>query len=346
VIPSSPTRQFASDNNAGIHPEVLRAIEEANRGHVPAYGDDPHTRGAVEGLRRHFGPSAEVFLVFSGTGANVAALAAMAEPHQSILCSASAHIYVDECGAPERFTGCKLQPIPTADGKLRPADIISRLSGIGVEHHVQPRVVSVTQASELGTVYTPDELRALSQCCRANGLLLHMDGARLANAAASLGTSLAALTAEVGVDAVCLGGTKNGLLGAEAVIFLNGHPAERFKYIRKQATQLASKMRFLGAQFTALMAGELWRRNAEHANAMARRLAERVGSIPGVRLTQPVEANGVFATMARPAINRLLQRYFFYVWNDAADEVRWMTAWDTTEDDVDRFAEAVRQCLA
>ncbi|MGH7702187.1 MAG: threonine aldolase family protein [Gemmatimonadales bacterium] len=338
-------RHFASDNNAGIHPEVLLAIAAANQGHVPAYGDDPYTHAAVERVREHFGPDAAVYFVFGGTGANVLGLQAITQPHHAVICAEGAHINLDECGAPERFTGCKLLPISTPDGKLRVPEVARRCFGVGVEHHVQPRVISLTQATELGTVYTPSEIRALADFAHQRDLLLHLDGARLANAAAALGTGLAGLTTEVGVDVLSFGGTKSGLMGGEAVIFPRGEPTPIFQYIRKQGMQLPSKMRFVAAQFAALLTGDLWRRNAEQANAMARRLAAGLASVARVRLTQPAEANGVFAMVPPECIPPLLERYFFYVWNQETSEVRWMTSFDTTEEDVDGLLAAVREIV-
>jgi threonine aldolase len=338
-------RDFASDNNAGVHPAVLAAIAEANTGHERAYGHDPYTKRAEAVFRRHFGDTARAWLVFNGTAANVLSLKAVTEPHQAVICADGAHVNVDECGAPERFTGCKLLPVRAPDGKLRPADIARHLKDRGDEHRVQPRVVSISQATELGTVYQPGEIRALAESAHQNGLVLHMDGARLANAAVSLGVSLRACTTDAGVDVLSFGGTKNGLLGAEAVVFLQGLGGEEMPFLRKQSMQLASKMRFLAVQFTTLLDTELWRENAEHANRMARLLATRVQDVRGITLTQPVEANGVFARIPPEHIPALQARAFFYVWNAETSEVRWMTAWDTTEDDVERFAAAIREIV-
>lgn len=338
-------RAFASDNNAGVHPEVLAALAAANAGHARSYGHDPLTEQAREVFRLHFGPAADAWFVFNGTAANVLGLAAVTRPHEAIICSDGAHIHVDECGAPERFTGCKLIPVRCPDGRLRPADLPPLLHGIGDEHRVQPRVVSITQATELGTVYTAGEIRALADAAHAHGLLLHLDGARLANAAVSLDLPLRALTTDAGVDLLSFGGTKNGLLGAEAIVFPQGAGGDAMAFIRKQGMQLASKMRFLAAQFIALLAGDLWRRNAGHANRMARLLADQVRGVPGVALTQPVEANGVFARVPPEHIPALQERAFFYVWNPETSEVRWMTAWDTTEQDIATFAAAVREIV-
>lgn len=339
-------RFFASDNSSGIHPEVLRAIEAANEGHVPAYGDDPFTASAQEAFRRHLGDDIDVFFVFGGTGANVLGLRTVTESYHAVLCAASSHIYVDECGAPERHLGCKLIPISTDDGKLRPADITPHLKGFGVEHHAQPKVISITQASELGTVYRPEEIRVLADLAHSNDMLLHMDGARISNAAVSLGVDLGAITGDAGVDVLSFGGTKSGLLAAEAIVFFGGGTGDRFPFLRKQGMQLASKMRFLAAQFSALLGDDLWRRNAEHANRLASMLAERVGNIAGVEITQPVESNAVFARVPPAAIEPLQRRHFFYVWNEATAEVRWMTSWDTTEEDVASFTASIEQEIA
>ncbi|HET8648519.1 MAG TPA: beta-eliminating lyase-related protein, partial [Gemmatimonadales bacterium] len=302
-------RSFASDNHAGVHPEVLAAIAAANQGDAPAYGDDRFTAEAVACLRQAFGQSVEPFLVFGGTAANVLGLQAVVRRYQAVICAETAHINVDECGAPERIIGCKLLTVPTPNGKLSPHDLDRHLHGFGDQHHAQPRVVSISQVTEYGTVYRPDELRALSAYAHQHGLLLHMDGARLANAAAALNCGLRDITVDVGVDLLSFGGTKNGLLAAEAVVFLDPALAADFRFIRKQGMQLASKMRFLGAQIAALFSDELWRRNAAHANQMAARLANLVRTIPQITITQPVEANAVFARMPRAAIGPLQNRF-------------------------------------
>jgi threonine aldolase len=262
--------------------------------------------------------------------------------YEAVICPVTAHINVDECGAPERFTGGKLLAVTTPDGKLTPDLVESAISGIGVEHHSQPRVVSITQSTEYGTTYRPEEVRALADVAHAHGLVLHMDGARISNAAAFLGCDLAQITSDVGVDVLSLGGAKNGLLFGEAVVFFDAQRAADFLFIRKQSAQLASKMRFISAQFIALFGGGLWRENAAHANAMARELADGLRGVPGVRLTQPVEANEVFAVMARPLAERLRAVADFYAWDERANEHRMVASWDTTADDVERFVEAAR----
>lgn len=336
-----PIRSFASDNNAGIHPQVLSAIMAANHGHAVGYGDDPYTRSAIRRFRQHFGPGIEVFFVFNGTAANCLSLKALTESYHAVICSESAHIYTDECGAPEKFTGCKLIPLPTTDGKLTVDSVARVYQGIGEQHHVQPRVISITQATEMGTVYTQQEVRALARFAHDRGMFLHMDGARIANAAASLGLTLRKATADLGVDVLSFGGTKNGLMGAEAVIFFARKLAENFLYLRKQGMQLASKMRFIAAQFDVLLAGDLWLKSAQHANNMAQLLQKRLRKVPHVEIVYPVEANGVFAHIPRPAIAKIKKRYFFYVWDETRSVVRWMCSFDTTEEDVERFVEFV-----
>ena len=341
---------FASDNFAGIHPEVLDAIARANEGHAVAYGHDPWTARAEEAFRRHFGSRARAFPVFNGTAANVLSLVATCETWQAAICTETAHLHVDECGAPERLAGVKLVPVPTAHGKLDPGAVAARVTRTGDEHAVQPRLVTISQATELGTVYTAEEVTALAETAHAHGMLLHVDGARLANAAAHLGTSLGAITTEAGVDLVSFGGTKNGLLLGEAVVFCDPAFADSFEFARKQLGQLASKMRFVSAQLEALLDGDLWRRNAEHANAMAARLASAVEGIGGVELAHPVEANTVFPRLGDGLAERLLERHGeefpFYPWPSEPGLYRWMCAWDTTAEDVDRFAAAVAEAAA
>ncbi|MGH2964815.1 MAG: threonine aldolase family protein [Solirubrobacterales bacterium] len=342
-------RGFASDNNSGAHPEVVAAIAAANEGHVVAYGDDDYTAATRDRFRHHFGERAEPFIVFNGSGANVAAIDALTRPYEGVICTEVAHMHVDECGAPERLAGAKLLAVPTEDGKLTPSDVRRWEEGRGDEHRVQPRVVSITQATELGTVYTPDETRAIADTTHELGMYLHVDGARLANAAASLEAPLRALTTDLGVDVLSFGGTKNGLLLGDAVVFLRPELAEAFRFTRKQLGQLASKMRFLAVQFDALLGGDLWRANASHANAMARRLADAVSKLDGARIAYPVEANGVFLSIPAGAIERLRDALPaslpFYVWDEAAGTIRLMCSWDTTDDDVDGLATALAEAL-
>jgi len=338
---------FNSDNYAPVLPEVMAAIAAANEGHMASYGADEVTARVEARMREELGEDARTFLVLNGTGANVIALRAMLKPWQGVVCADTAHLNVDEGGAPEAIGRIKLLAIPAPDAKLTPEMVASKLVRIGDEHAVQPGVVSVTQSTELGTLYTPGELRALADQAHENGMRLHIDGARLANAAAALGTTLRAITTDVGADAVSFGGTKAGLMLGEAVVFPSGgEPAEALLYLRKQSMHLASKMRYVAAQFEALLTDELWRRSAEHANAMAARLAEAVGALPGVTVTQAVQANVVFAILP-PGVAEALQREWgFYTWDERTGEVRWMCSWDTRPEDVDSFAEAVAAALA
>ena len=335
---------FASDNHAGVHPEVIDAIAAANVGHAGAYGADPWTARAADRFREHFGATAHAFPVFNGTGANVLCLEALTRRWQAIVCARTAHLHVDECGAPER-AGRKLLVVDTPDGRLTPELVEPLLVRIGDEHAVQPRVVSIAQSTELGTVYPPEAVAALAEWAHGHGMLLHVDGSRLCNAAAALDVPLRALTTDAGVDAVSFGGTKNGLMGAEAVVLMRDDAAESFKYLRKQAMQLASKMRYLSVQLDALLTGDLWLRSAAHANAMAHRLGAALEDIDGVAITQPVEANAVFAVLDPAVTERLQHDWSFYVWDEATGEVRWMTAWDTQPEDVDAFVADVLSAL-
>ena len=336
---------FASDNYAGVHPDVLAAVGAVNAGHQRSYGYDPVTAEVEELFREHFGPDADAYLVGNGTAANVLSLQSVLRPYQAVICAASAHINTDECGAPERYLGCKLIDIPVPDGKLTVDLLNARFTGRADEHQVQPAAVSLTQSTELGTRYSLAELRAIADWAHARGMAVHVDGARLANAATGLGVGLAEVSAGCGVDVLSFGGTKNGLMGGEAVVFLRPGLGAHFRYHRKQAMQLTAKMRYVAAQFRALLTDDLWRRNAEHANRMATRLAAGVTGVEGVRITQPVEANAVFAIVPAEAVPVLQQVAPFYVWDERTSEVRWMTSFDTTEEEVDRFARAVHDVV-
>jgi threonine aldolase len=343
--PTPPARGFASDNNAGVHPEILEAIGRANQGHVVAYGDDPYTRSAVKKFEEHFGPDIAVFFTFNGTGANILSLQALTRSFHSVLCSDYAHINTDECGAPEKHTGCKLIPLPHRDGKITLDSVRHAYHGIGDPHHSQPRVISITQSSEMGTVYQAEEMQALAGFAHEHGMFLHVDGARIANAAASLGQNLRQATRDLGVDVLSFGGTKNGILGGEAVVFFQAALGHDFLYLRKQSMQLASKMRFVAAQFEALLTDDLWRRSAEQANHMARLLEREIRRIPEVKVVWKVEANGVFARIPRHSIEKIKQHYFFHMWIEEESIVRWMCSFDSTEDDIRKFAEVVRQAV-
>lgn len=338
-------RAFASDNYAGVHPEILAALALANGGHQVAYGGDDYTRHLQEVFQAHLGPNAEAFPVFNGTGANVVALQALTERWGAVICADSAHINVDECGAPERVGGLKLLTVPTPHGKLTPELIDREAYGWDDEHRAQPQVVSITQTTELGTCYTPEEIRAICDHAHDRGMKVHLDGSRIANAAATLDVPLRAFTTDAGVDVLSFGGTKNGLLFGECVVVLNPGAVRAMKHLRKLSMQLASKMRFVSVQFEALLSGDLWLRSASHANTMARRLAEGVRDVEGVEVVHPVESNAVFAALPHDVAERLQKRYRFYFWDEPAGLVRWMCAFDTTEADVDAFVAALREEL-
>jgi threonine aldolase len=340
-----PSRGFASDNYAGVHPEILEAIVRVNQGHVAAYGDDPYTHSAVKKFEEHFGPDISVFFTFNGTGANVLSLQALTRPYHAVLCSDYAHIYTDECGAPEKHTGCKLIPLAHQSGKITVEAVRHAYHGIGDQHHVQARVISITQSTEMGTVYKPEEIQALARFAHERSMFLHMDGARIANAAASLGQTLRQATRDLGVDVLTFGGTKNGILGGEAVVFFRPELSGDFLYLRKQSMQLASKTRFIAAQFEALLTDDLWLRSARHANDMAALLAKELQPIPEVQIVWKPEANGVFCQISRPAIERIRARYFFYDWIVEESIVRFMCSFDTTEEDVHTFVRVVADAI-
>lgn len=333
------SKGFASDNNSGVHPAIMKAIEKANAGHAIAYGNDHYTMRAIKRMRANFGDDIDAYFVFAGTGANVVALKSMTDSFNAIICAETAHMNIEEVGAPEKFTGCKLLTVPTTDGKIGIDGIRRHLHAMGNPHHSQPRVVSITQATEYGTVYTKDEIADIADFAHSNGMLLHVDGARLANAAVSLGSSLKSITSDAGVDALSFSGTKNGMMYGEAVIFFDKSLSRNVRFIQKQATQLPSKMRFISAQFEALLSNGLWRRNAKNANGMARKLASRLEDALGIRITQRVEANAVFALIPKRYIEDIQRRYFFYVWREEGEfaEVRFMPSFDTTSGDVEEF---------
>lgn len=338
----SPRRALASDNWAGVHPEVIAAIAAVNVGHSPAYGSDPYTKSVVDRLSEQLGAK-KVFLMFTGTGANVIGLQGLAMPYNAVICASTAHVFTSECGATEKHAGCKLLAIPASNGKITPDGIAMHLRNLGVEHHVQPSVVSISQATEYGTVYSLDEIGVIAEFAHDHGLYLHMDGARLANAAAHLGVSLKEAAGKGGVDVLSLGGTKNGALAAEAVVYFDAKLAKDFEYRRMQGMQLASKMRFIAAQFDALFTDDLWLRSAAHANRMAARLGQELANIPGIHLTQKVEANEVFAIFPREDVASLQEHCYFQVWDETTTEVRLVTSFDTTEDDVTSFVRSVRE---
>ncbi|MFI3317155.1 MAG: low specificity L-threonine aldolase [Rikenellaceae bacterium] len=338
-------RSFASDNNSGVHPLIFKAIEQANIDHAVGYGDDKWTQEATQKIKEVFGPSADPYFVFNGTGANSVAIQSVTRPFNSILCAASAHINVDECGAPQRMSGCALVAIPCPDGKLTVDLIRSHLHNFGVCHHSQPGVVYISQTTELGTVYTLDEIRSIAELIHAHGMYLHMDGARLANAAAYLNCSFKELTVDAGVDILSFGGTKNGMMMGEAVISFREEISANIKYFRKQSAQLASKLRYLSAQFPAYLSHELWRKNATAANASAQRLYQALAKYPSIEFTQEVQTNQIFLKMPRKAIDKLLEEYFFYIWNEESCEVRFVTSWDTTDEDISKLIASFEKVL-
>jgi threonine aldolase len=338
-------RGFASDNNAGVHPLVLDEMARVNNGHTIGYGNDKYTHEAEDIFRYHFGNECEVFFVFNGTGANVLGITAVTRPWNSVVTAFTAHIEQDECGAPEKFSGCKVLTVDTPDGKLTPELVKKHIHGFDFEHHSQPRVISISQATEMGTVYRPEEIRQLADFAHKHNMLLHMDGARISNAAVSLSLPFRKFTTDSGVDILSFGGTKNGMMAGEAVCFLRPGLANEFKYIRKQGMHLASKMRFISAQFIAWFRNDLWRDLASHSNGMAQKLYNEIRDIKGVTVTQKVEANGIFVIIPSDIAQELGKHFFFYPWNEELSEYRWMTSWDTTEEDIKGFVSLLKQLM-
>lgn len=338
-------RGFASDNNSGVHPDIFEAMQKVNIGHTIGYGDDIYTNEAIQKIKNIFGNEVSVYFVFTGTAANVLSITAVTRSYNSIICAETAHINEDECGAPEKFSGCKVLSVETADGKLTPELIEKHLYGFDFEHHSQPKLVSITQATEMGTVYKPDEIREITEYAHKYNMLVHMDGARISNAAAFLNCEFKDFTNDVGLDILSFGGTKNGMMYGEAIVFMNPALAPDFKYFRKQGMQLASKMRYIGAQFSAFLNDDLWLKNAQHSNRMAQLLADKVKGIPQIKITQKVESNGVFAIVPKEIIPELQKEFFFYMWNEKNSEVRWMTSFDSTEDDVNLFVSKIKEIL-
>jgi threonine aldolase len=341
----SNIRGFASDNNAGVHPEILKALSDVNAGHAVGYGDDNYTAVAGAKFKEVFGKDVVFIPVYNGTGANVVSIQTLIRPFNAVICTDVSHIYVDECGAPEKHSGAKLLPVKTKDGKLTVDLIKQHMHGFGFEHHSQPKMVSITQVTELGTVYTIEEIKEIADYVHSHDMYLHMDGARISNAAVSLGCTLKEMTFDSGVDVLSYGGTKNGMMFGEAVVFANEKLSENVKYIRKQSTQLHSKMRYISAQFTALLSNDLWKRNAEHSNKMAAKLAEKIKNMPQITITHKVQANGVFCLVPKELIKPLQDEFFFYMWDESRNEVRWMTSFDTTDEDIENFASAIKRLL-
>jgi threonine aldolase len=338
-------KSFASDNYSGVHPEIMSALERANHGHAPSYGADDFTKEATSKFKSIFGDNTEVFFVYNGTGANILGLSSITRPFNSILCAELAHINVDESTGPEKFTGCKLIAVPAINGKLTPAHVEARIHRKDDQHHPQAKVISISQATEYGTLYTVEEVRALSAVARKHGLWLHMDGSRISNAAAGLHKAFREFTVDAGVDVLSFGGTKNGMMFGEAVLFFNLELAREVRFIRKQEMQLHSKMRFIGAQFLALLSDELWLRNATHSNRMARLFESQLRQVSGVKITQPVEANSVFAIFPQHVIEPMQKEFFFYIWTERTNEVRLMCSFDTTEEEIGRFTSKLKSLI-
>lgn len=338
-------RGFGSDNFSGVLPEVFNALKEAAYGHQHSYGEDRYTEKATEDFKKIFGEKIEVYFVYNGTGANIVSLSAFTRSYHAVICAETAHINVDECGAIQKQAGCKLLTVPTFDGKLNVGLIQNHMHGFGEQHHSQPIIISLTQCTELGTVYTPQELKEICDFAHAHGLFVHMDGARLSNAVAYLDCDPTDITVKAGIDVLSFGGTKNGMMFGEAVIFFNTSHCADVKYIRKQAMQLHSKSRFIAAQFSAILKNDLWLKTAGHANRMAQKLATEAAFIPGIKITQEVEANEVFAIIPRDKIIILQEKCFFYVWDENASEVRWVCSFDTTESDIIEFVNLLREEL-
>lgn len=338
-------RSFGSDNHSGAHPLVLEAMNSANYGHDFAYGVDAVTKRVDAKFREMFGPQTDVYFVFNGTGANILSIKTLTRSFNGVICAHTAHINVDECGAPEVQTGCKLMPVHTPDGKLTPDMVRTQLHSFGFMHHSQPKVVSISQPTELGTLYSVDEIKALADLAHEHGMYLHVDGARFANAVAALGISPKEMIADTGVDAMSFGGTKNGMVLGEAVVFMNREVSKQVIYERKQVTQLCSKMRFISAQFEAYLHDDLWIKLAKNSNAMAQRLYKALSEIPQVTVTQKVQANGVFLTLPADVIEHLREEYFFYDWDYEKNEIRFMCSFDTTEQDVDRLIDVLKKQL-
>lgn len=341
----TPKRGFASDNNAGIHPDILAEVISANKGHVVGYGADPFTEKARDIFRDLLGSAVETFFVFTGTAANVLGITNVVRSWNSVITASTAHLETDECGAPEKFIGCKILTVDSADGKITPEMILKHLHGFDFEHHSQPKIISITQSTEMGTVYTVQEIKKIAHCAHSRGMLLHMDGARLANAAVHLDLPFRGFTTDAGVDILSFGGTKNGMMFGEAICFLRPELSANFKFVRKQGMQLASKMRFISAQYLGYFKDGLWKKLASHSNEMARVLESKLQNIPGLTITQKVQSNGVFVIMPREVAEKVRQEYFFYPWNEQTSEYRLMTAWDTTEEDINNFVELLKKEL-
>jgi len=341
----SNNKHFGSDNHSGVHPDILKAIINANLDHTIAYGDDEYTKRAIKKFKEHFGKEIDVFFLYNGTAANILGIKTITNSFNSIICAETAHLNVHECCGPEKFTGCKLVTVPTTDGKLTVKQIKPHIVGVGDPHQAQPKVISITQPTELGTVYNPKEIQEISDFAHKNNMLIHVDGARLCNAAASLNVGMKQITKDVGVDLLSFGGTKNGMMFGEAVVFFDKKLSKNFIYIRKQGMQLASKMRFISAQFEALLSNDLWLKNAKHSNEMAQLFYKEIKDIKKIKITQKVQTNAVFAIIPKNYIVPLQKEYFFYVFNEQTSEVRCMCSFDTTKEDVMNFSKTIRRII-
>jgi len=338
-------KHFGSDNHSGTHPDIIKAILNVNKNYTVAYGEDDYTKRAIEKFKMHFGKNIDVYFVYNGTAANILGIKTVTDSFNSIICAETAHLNVHECCGPESFTGCKLITIPTTDGKLTVNQIRPHLVGFGDPHRAQPKVISITQPTELGTVYTQNEIQKLSDFAHKNKMLIHVDGARLCNAAAYLKLGLKDITYDVGVDILSFGGTKNGMMYGEAVVFFNKDLSKNFEYIRKQGMQLSSKMRFISAQFDAFLSNNLWLKNAMHSNKMAQLLYKQIKNIPKIEITQKVETNAIFAIIQKKYITPLQKEYFFYIFDELKSEVRWMCSFDTTVKDVKKFSTTIKKMI-
>jgi len=338
--------EFGSDNHSGVDPHIIKAIESVNIGYTVAYGDDEFTSRAVKKFKEHFGKDIDVYFVCNGTAANILGIKAIVDSFNSIFCAETAHLNVHECCGPEKFTGCKLTVIPTSDGKLTVDLLKPYIVGFGDPHMAQPKVISITQPTELGTIYSPKEIKDLSDFAHSKKMLLHMDGARLCNAAAGLNVEFAAITSDVGVDVLSFGGTKNGMMFGDAVVFFDKKLSKKFEFIRKQGMHLTSKMRFISAQFEALLSNDLWLKNAKHANNMAQLLYNEVKDVPQIKITQKVQVNAVFAALPKKIIKELQKKYAFHDFNEQTSEVRWMCSFNTSKKDVMNFVEAIKAAVS
>jgi len=337
--------QFGSDNHSGVHEDILNAMIKANTDHAIAYGEDYYTKRSVKKFKQHFGNNIDVYFVYNGTAANILGLKTLTNSFNSIICAETAHLNVHECGGPEKFTGCKLITIPTNNGKLTKNLIKPHIIGLGDPHRAQPKVISITQPTELGTIYSKKELKEITDFAHSNKMLVHIDGARLCNAAAYLKANLKEITTDLGVDLLSFGGTKNGMMFGEAVIFFKKGLSKNFEYIRKQGMQLASKMRFISIQFETFLSNNLWLRNAEHSNEMAKLLYEKIRNFEKIKITQEVQSNAIFAKIPKKTISSLQKKYFFHVFDELKSEVRWMCSFNTTVENIEKFSNTIKKCF-